>query len=56
MASAFMLEEDFKISIPLDRVYRMMDKLDAKAIEKLQDITYKNVSFFIWWKNKCSFF
>ena len=44
MASVDMLEEDFGISIPLDRVYRMMDKLDIKAIERLQDITYKNTA------------
>lgn len=37
-----MLEENFGISISLDKVYRMMDKIDDKAIEKLNDLTYKN--------------
>ncbi len=39
-----MLEEDFGITIPLDRVYRMMDKLDDKAVEKLNNLTYQNTS------------
>lgn len=33
--SVAMLEEDFGISINLDSVYKMMDKLDKTAIEKL---------------------
>jgi len=37
-----MLEEDFGITIDLDKVYRMMDNLDDKAIEKLKKITYQN--------------
>ena len=56
MASCFMLEEDFGISIPLDRVYRMMDKLDARAIEKLQDITYKNTASLFGGKINVVFF
>jgi len=40
-ASVDMLEEDFAISIDLDGVYRMMDRIDSRAIEKLKDITYK---------------
>lgn len=42
MGSVDMLEEDFGISLNLDRVYQMMDKLDDSAIEKLNEITYKN--------------
>ena len=40
-ASVDMLEEDFGISLDLQRVYRMMDKLDDEAIEKLNKITYQ---------------
>jgi len=40
-ASVDMLEEDFGICLDLHRVYRMMDKLDDKAIERLNDITYQ---------------
>lgn len=43
-ASVDMLEEDFGVSIDLDKVYRMMDKIDDKAIEKLNSITYQNTS------------
>ena len=35
-----MLKDNFGISIDLDRVYRMMDKLDDKAIEKLNRLSY----------------
>jgi transposase len=56
MASVDMLEEDFGISLPLDRVYRMMDKLDTKAIEKLKDITYKNTASLFGGKIKVIFF
>lgn len=41
-ASVDMLEEDFGISIDLNRVYQMMDKLDETAIERLNDLAYKN--------------
>ena len=41
-ASVDMLEEDFGVSLPLERVYRMMDKLDTRAIEQLNAITYRN--------------
>ena len=44
MASIDMLEESFGISLNLDKVYRMMDKLDTEAIERLNDITYKNTA------------
>ena len=30
------LEEDFGVSLPLEKVYRMMDQLDAKAINHLR--------------------
>lgn len=39
-----MLEEDFGITLDLDRVYKMMDSLDDVAIERLNDITYKNTA------------
>jgi len=42
MASVDMLEEDFGVTIDLDKVYRMMDKLDSDAIERLKRITYQN--------------
>jgi len=38
--SVAMLEDNFGISIDLDKVYRMMDKLDDKAIEKLNALSY----------------
>jgi hypothetical protein len=41
-ASRDMLEEDFGISLPLDKIYRMMDRLDDKAIQRLKEITYHN--------------
>jgi len=37
-----MLEEDFGVTLDLDRVYRMMDNLDEPAIEKLKNISYQN--------------
>lgn len=43
-ASIDMLEEDFGVSLNLDMVYKMMDKLDDKAIEGLNEITYKNTA------------
>ena len=39
-----MLEEDFGITLDLDRVYKMMDSLDDAAIDRLNDITYKNTA------------
>jgi transposase len=36
------LEEDFGISLNLDLVYRMMDRLDEKAVERLNDLAYQN--------------
>lgn len=41
-ASVAMLEEDFGISLNLDSVYAMMDKLDDNAIERLNKISYEN--------------
>ena len=38
--SVAMLENNFGISIDLDKVYRMMDKLDDKAIQKLNTLAY----------------
>ncbi|MDP2945203.1 MAG: IS1634 family transposase [Atribacterota bacterium] len=42
MASIDMLEEDFGVTIDLDKAYRMMDKLDTAALERLKKITYQN--------------
>jgi len=42
MATVDMSEEDFGITLDLDQVYRMMDCLDAGAIERLKKITYEN--------------
>jgi transposase len=42
MATVDMLEEDFGVTLDLDRVYRMMDALDIPAIERLKKITYEN--------------
>jgi transposase len=41
-ASVLRLEDDFGLTINLDRVYRMMDKLDKPEIERLKKITYEN--------------
>jgi len=41
-ASVNMLEEDFGISLNLDWVYQMMDKLNDSAVEKVNDIAYNN--------------
>jgi len=42
MATVDMLEEDFGVTLDLDRVYRMTDSLDGLAIERLKNITYQN--------------
>jgi transposase len=39
-ASVTMLEEEFGVHLNLDRVYRMMDKLDESTIDRAQDISY----------------
>jgi len=44
MATVDMLEEDFGLTLNLDKVYRMMDSLDSNAIERLKDIAYKNTT------------
>ena len=41
-ASVRMLEENFGVSLNLENVYRMMDKLDDGAIERLKNISYMN--------------
>ena len=41
-ASVLKLEEDFGLTINLDRVYRMMDMLDDSAVDRLKKITYEN--------------
>ena len=43
-SSVLKLEEDFGVTIDLDRVYRMMDKLDDPAIDRLKKITYENTA------------
>ncbi len=40
--SVDLLEEDFGVTLDLNRVYQMMDKLDDTAIKKLNEIAYKN--------------
>ena len=42
MATVDILEEDFGVTLDLDRVYRMMDSLDDDAIDRLKKITYQN--------------
>ncbi len=39
-ASVHMLEENFGISLNLDSVYKMMDKINDKSIEKLNTLAY----------------
>ena len=41
-ASVLKLEEDFGITIDLDKVYRMMDRLDSRAIDKIKKTAYEN--------------
>jgi transposase len=41
-ATVSMLEQDFGISIPLHKVYRMMDKLEDEAIKRLKQIVNKH--------------
>src|SRR5450830_1495319 len=43
-SSVLKLEEDFGVTIDLDRVYRMMDKLDDPAVGRLEKITYENTA------------
>ena len=43
-SSVTMLEEDFGISLNLDLVYKMMDKLDERAIEKLNTLAYQHTA------------
>ena len=44
MATVDMLEENYGITLNLERVYQMMDKLDDKAIERLNNISYGNTA------------
>ena len=41
-ATVDLLEENFGVSLNLDKVYRMMDKLDDQAIEKLNTLMYEH--------------
>jgi len=40
-SSAELLERDFGISIPLEKIYRMLDTLTEKRISRLQDICWQ---------------
>lgn len=42
--SVEMLAEEFGVRLNLDLVYRMMDKLDESAIDRLKDISYQNTA------------
>jgi len=54
MATVDMLEEDFGVTLDLDRVYRMMDSLDGPAIERLKRITYENTLSLLGDKDRCN--
>ena len=41
-SSAELLERDFGISIPLEKIYRMLDTLTEKRISRLQDICWQH--------------
>jgi transposase len=41
-ASALMLEEDFGITIDLDKIYRMMDRLGEEEVRRIKNIAYGN--------------
>ena len=41
-ATVDLLEENFGVMLNLDRVYRMMDKLDNESVEKLNDLMYRH--------------
>lgn len=41
-ATVEMLQEDFGISLPLHKVYRMMDKIDDEVITRLNKLTFNN--------------
>ena len=41
-ATVEMLAEDFGITLPLHKVYRMMDKLDDEAIKRLNQLSHRN--------------
>lgn len=41
-ATVTYLEEDFGVTINLDRIYQTMDKLDDQAIEKINDTAFNN--------------
>jgi len=43
-SSVLMLEENFGISLNLNSVYQMMDKLDDRAIDKLNELAYRQTA------------
>lgn len=55
-ASVDMLEENFGISIDLNKVYRMMDMLDEKAVERLNGRVYDNTAALLGGKIDVVFF
>lgn len=42
LSTVEMLEDNFGISLPLHKVYRMMDKVDDKVIKRLNKITFRH--------------
>lgn len=41
--AVIMLERDFGVELPLQKVYRMMDKLDDKVVERIQEMSYSAI-------------
>ena len=46
-ATVSMLQEDFGITLSLDKVYRMMDKIDEKVVDKIQKNAYESTKSII---------
>jgi len=55
-ASVKMLAQDFGIYLNLDRVYKMMDKIDDKVIKKIQQTASQNTSSLLQKKIKVLFY
>ncbi len=55
-ASVMELEKDFGVKISLEGVYKMMDKLDDKAIEKIEQLSYSNAQKILKEKIKVVFY
>jgi transposase len=54
--SVSMLEEDFGVSLGLDRAYRTMDKVDDRAVEKIQKAAYEMTSTLLKGKIRVLFY